>query len=250
MKISSASPSRTLRIQGIEGDSLPESLTATLEGARVAAGWIRAVGVLADIVLRATAEDGTFVETRHAGPLQLVMLEGTAAANRADTNLSALFARQTAGGTETIAGAFVSAKVLSLDAMLVELEHGGATTAAGARPGSTSTSQPQPAWDEAITASKERAAPVKSTTLASATLPQRIAKPAAAVELDQPFPEAGDIVEHFAFGTCEVVKSDGDRIFLRVEKDQRVKEIALAMLRVVPIDLSSAPKLFRLERKM
>ncbi len=247
MKISTASQSRTLRIRGTQGDSLPQALTTALEGARVAAGWIRAVGVLDQVVLRATAEDGSFVETRYPEPLQLVMLEGTASANAAETSLSAVFARQTTGGTETIAGAFVSANVLSLDAMLVELESSASANTQPSR--ERAAPAVQPAWEDAISASKDRGAPAKSTTLASATLPQRPVKPVI-TEVDQPLPEAGDIVEHFAFGTCEVVKSDGDRIFLRVEKDQRVKEIALAMLRVVPIDLSSAPKLFRLERKL
>jgi predicted DNA-binding protein with PD1-like motif len=255
MKISSVSSSRTLRIRGAQGDALPEKLTTALQSARVAAGWLRGVGVLADVVLRATAADGSFVETRHAGPLQLVMLEGTAAAHSIETNLSALLARHTERGTETVAGAFVSAEILSFDAMLVELESASSATAAVAPAASAASAQAagasaQPAWGEAVAASAKEPAPAaRPATFASAPLPVRPVKPAA-IEVDQPFPEAGDIVEHFAFGTCEVVNSDGDRIFLRVERDQRVKEIALAMLRVVPIDLATAPRLFRLERKL
>ena len=48
----------------------------------------------------------------------------------------------------------------------------------------------------------------------------------------RPVPEAGDVVDHFAFGRCDVVKSDGDRLHLRVHKDGRIREIALEMLRV------------------
>ena len=67
---------------------------------------------------------------------------------------------------------------------------------------------------------------------------------------DVPFPDTGDVVEHFAFGTCDVLKTDGDRIHLRVHRDQRIKEIAPEMLRVVPLDLTSSPRRFRLERKL
>ncbi|HEX3770902.1 MAG TPA: PPC domain-containing DNA-binding protein [Polyangiaceae bacterium] len=81
-------------------------------------------------------------------------------------------------------------------------------------------------------------------------LPQRPAKPAPE---DQPTPEPGDVVDHFAFGRCEVIKSDGDRLHLRIPKDGRIREIALEMLRVIPLeDESSAggPRRYKLERRI
>ncbi len=66
-------------------------------------------------------------------------------------------------------------------------------------------------------------------------MPQKLARQAV-VEVDSPVPNAGDVVEHFAFGRCDVVKSDGDRLHLRMHKDGRIKEIALDMLRVTPLD--------------
>jgi hypothetical protein len=64
-----------------------------------------------------------------------------------------------------------------------------------------------------------------------------------------PFPEPGDVVEHFAFGRCVVLKTDGDRLHLRADKDGRILEIAPRMLRLAVVDADSQPRRFRLERK-
>jgi hypothetical protein len=83
-------------------------------------------------------------------------------------------------------------------------------------------------------------------------MPQRPMRPVKPEEEEQAVPDAGDIVEHFAFGRCEVVKSDGDRLHLRLGKDGRIKEIALEMLKVTPlppVDGVTA-KHFKLDRKL
>jgi hypothetical protein len=71
-----------------------------------------------------------------------------------------------------------------------------------------------------------------------------------APDLDTPTPEAGDVVDHFAFGRCDVLKSDGDRLHLRVHKDGRIREIALEMLRVTRLEDSGNKRRFKLERRM
>jgi len=83
-------------------------------------------------------------------------------------------------------------------------------------------------------------------------MPQRIAKPVEAETEDEMVPEPGDIVEHFAFGRCDVVKTDGDRLHVRLGKDQRIKEIALEMLRVSPLtpEDGMAARYFKLARKL
>jgi hypothetical protein len=71
------------------------------------------------------------------------------------------------------------------------------------------------------------------------------------VDLDTPSPEPGDQVDHFAFGRADVVKSDGDRLHLKVHKDGRVREIALEMLRVSRLpDDDDGKRRFKLERRM
>jgi predicted DNA-binding protein with PD1-like motif len=86
-------------------------------------------------------------------------------------------------------------------------------------------------------------------TQLSNAMPLRPVRPVAA-DVDSPMPEAGDIVEHFAFGTCEVVKSDGDRLHLRVGKEGRIREIALEMLRVTRLDDVGGKPHYKLERRM
>lgn len=68
-------------------------------------------------------------------------------------------------------------------------------------------------------------------------------------ETEQPTPNPGDLVEHFAFGRCEVVKTDGDRLHLKLGRDSRVKEIALEMLRVIRIGDDNGIPVYRLDRK-
>lgn len=96
------------------------------------------------------------------------------------------------------------------------------------------------------------AAPRPSPTFsASAAMPRPI-RPVAVEEEEQLMPDAGDIVEHFAFGRCEVVKTDGDRLHVRLGKDGRIKEIALEMLKVSPLDPEpgQTTKHYKLARKL
>jgi hypothetical protein len=79
-------------------------------------------------------------------------------------------------------------------------------------------------------------------------IPQRPARPE--LDLDTPVPEPGDVVDHFAFGRCDVLKSDGDRLHLRVHKDQRIREIALEMLRVTRLPDEGTGRRFKLERRL
>lgn len=66
-------------------------------------------------------------------------------------------------------------------------------------------------------------------TYQSAVLPKKIAAKDESLEL---YPEEGDLVSHFAFGECVVVASDGERLRLQQDKDNRVREVALSMLKL------------------
>lgn len=251
MKATSLTGGRTVHLRASEGDALPDAIGDALRGADLARAWLRGVGVVADVVLRAVAADGQFVERRVDGPAQLVSLEGVVDADGTSA-LTAHVSVEGADGARAHTGTLIGARALAFDAMLVEL--GATAGAARERPAAA----PVPAerssapaleveWGDLAT-SKHRAKPT-APTFEAAPIPER-PKVASAEFVEEPTPEAGDLVEHFAFGTCEVVQSDGERIHLRLEKDQRIKEIALAMLKVVPIDLTSRPRIFRLVRKL
>jgi predicted DNA-binding protein with PD1-like motif len=115
---------------------------------------------------------------------------------------------------------------------------------------------PSPAWSEAIAASATPAGiKDKGPQIPGGTRPMHQPIPIRPVVTgnnfdDGPFPEAGDMVEHFAFGTCEVLKSDGDRLHLKVGKDGRIREIALEMLRVTLLTSDGETQRYRLDRKM
>ena len=69
-------------------------------------------------------------------------------------------------------------------------------------------------------------------------------------EVDELSPEAGDLVDHFAFGLCEVVTSDGDRLKIRDAKvPGRVREVSMTMLNVLQPTESEGKRLFRLARR-
>ena len=79
--------------------------------------------------------------------------------------------------------------------------------------------------------------------------PARFAKPEE--DPNEIYPEMTDLVNHFSFGDCEVVSSDGERIRLRQIKDGRVREVSLEMLKIErpTIDPVTNKRSFKLARK-
>jgi predicted DNA-binding protein with PD1-like motif len=131
-----------------------------------------------------------------------------------------------------------------------------ATASAGPVVGAPKAAESSPgAWSQAVTGGVEAAkdgapavrAPFRSGGPGSA-MPAR--PPPRADTSHDVLPEEGDAVEHFAFGSCDVVKSDGDRLHLKVRKDGRIKEIALEMLRVQLLESEGTVRRFLLQRKM
>jgi hypothetical protein len=64
------------------------------------------------------------------------------------------------------------------------------------------------------------------------------------------WPDAGDLVEHFAFGLCDVLMASDDRLKIRDKNGPgRVREIRAEVLRVHPPVAKDGKRLFKLERK-
>ncbi|HEX6276472.1 MAG TPA: hypothetical protein VFZ53_25700, partial [Polyangiaceae bacterium] len=73
-----------------------------------------------------------------------------------------------------------------------------------------------------------------------------------APEDDEPIamPERGDLVEHFAFGLCEVLSVSGDRLVVRDLKGPgRIREIASERLAVSGPSEHDGKRLYRLTRR-
>jgi predicted DNA-binding protein with PD1-like motif len=274
---------RHLVLRASAGEVIPDALATKLRDEQVATGWVRASGVLVDVELRAfDAELGTLGSTRRiAGPVHALVLEGSIGLVDGEPSLSlrGLLARETDHGLETLAGEIASARVVGLEVLVTALDDVaversldeaagvwllGARSSSPAAPRPVRPPAPQPAappaaWSSALEASERavereppRARPVTtiSSAASSAPIPQRPARPQVAQE-EGPFPEPGDAVEHFAFGPADVVKSDGDRLHVKIHKDGRIKEIALEMLRVSRLpDSESGKRRFKLERRM
>ncbi len=296
----STSGARHLLFRLAQPARLPDAMLDALRDEVVLAGWVRASGVLSDVQIRVVDPRGGTASAprRIAGPVQLVILEGSVGLSEGDVScgLRVVISRETdSGGLETIAGDLIEARVNALEVLVIAfddvtatrqldasgvwlLDVAGASRAAApppARPPVYAPAPPplqQPGFSSVVRASEVQAQvpapfspppPAPSPTASpprpsptfssnSNAMPARILKPIGPEEEDQAIPEPGDVVEHFAFGRCEVVKTDGDRLHVRLPKDQRVKEIALEMLRVSMLEPEEgqSTKHWKLSRKL
>lgn len=230
------------------------SLLPTLRAERTGPAWVHAAGRLAAAELRAA--DGS----AHTllGDLVLVSLEGPL-----DGPLFALVQVLEPLGARLAAGELLEAVTANaLDACLVgEGEAARATPPvapaareSGAHFPTPSAAPSEPSFARAIEASAERPSSPSLFLGGGASLaqpiPARLARPQVEAEEEAPTPDPGDRVEHFAFGSCDVVKSDGERLHLRLGKNGSIKEIALEMLRVSELPADGGPgRRFKLERR-
>jgi predicted DNA-binding protein with PD1-like motif len=270
---------RYLVIRVPDGEAIPSALVRTLEDERVTCGWLSGGGVLADVELRAySAGIASLGSARRIdGPVHVLALEGSIGLSGGAVSLSlrAMLGRETDRGLETLSGEIANARSVALELFVTALEDvtversldeaaGLWMVSASGDPGGGGRS-PAPraaaptAWSAALHASDDdeappprtaQAKPAASRDASTAAIPQRPPTRRGA-ELDVPFPEQGDSVDHFAFGRADVVKSDGDRLHLKVHKDGRIREIALGMLRVSRVaDTEEGRRRFKLERRM
>jgi hypothetical protein len=212
-----------------------------------------------------------------AGPVHALAIEGSVGLTDGEPSISlrAVLARESDRGLEALAGELTRAQTVALEVLVTVLDDVTLERALDERAGvwllgesalAPAGEPPRPSpprapaapapWAVALEAS-ERVEPARRTVTATTptgagagpAIPARPPKPG--IDFDAVAPERGDIVEHFAFGRCEVVKSDGDRLHLRVQKDGRIREIALEMLRVTPLPESEeGTRRFKLERRL
>lgn len=282
MRVASSQRTRHLIVRGHQGELLPDSLHEALRIHEVRAGWATGHGVLADVQLRGVEGAEPGLVRKIDGPVRAVVIDAAIGECRGDLSLGvrAVLCWEGPAGLETVAGELIAARIIGFEAHLVSLEdtaiERGIDRAAGiwlwsvdvagaasplenakrAAPEREAAPRPKAApsgWGDAIAASEQHDAPRVVGTRTSgggATLiaPRRPAP--VGTDPDEIFPAAGDIVEHFAFGRCEILKSDGDRIHLKIHKDGRIREIALEMLRVTSLE-SADPgrRRFKLDKK-
>lgn len=216
-------------------------------------GWARAAGPLSAVELRRAGHEAQTLD----GDLLLVSLEGPC-----EGPLVGLVSVRDPLSTHLVAGEVLAALASSTTTMCILHESSdrpreAPSTAAMAPATPSLESQPALPPEPPREVEVPREPPPARISSPNVTLAQAIpARPVRAVTAHEeaPSPEAGDTVEHFAFGTCEVVKSDGERLHVRLGKDGKIKEIAIEMLKVTelpPHEGGERPgRRFKLERRL
>jgi hypothetical protein len=206
-----------------------EILEAIAQQLPDADGWLQGAGYVDGVELRVAADNAETV-TRLNGRFNLLSLTGPRGGP-----LTVMLSRMTDAGIQVIGGELVSSRSAGVNAVLFLAPRAlvpGAHVPAPSPPAIPARPGPGGAtWDIAAAASA-RAAREE------------------AEHVEEPVPEAGDWVQHFAFGLCEVLTSDGDRLRIRdLDGPKRIREVALSMLRVTGPTDSDGKRLYQLARR-
>jgi hypothetical protein len=237
--------------------------------------WAQAVGQVEAVELRLASEGADPVRSLR-GRFTLVSLCGPAGGP-----LTVTLARSTDAGLELLGGQLVRARSAGVSVLLTPATPDEApaslderpprapvASVADARPPAPSPpAGPTPAARPVSPAPPAVVAP--TATAAAAAVPPNATATAAppatswgevarASERDEDeddedeeaIPTPGDLVDHFSFGLCEVLTSDGERLRIRdLRGPGRIREISLNMLTVSAPTTSNNKRLFRLLRK-
>jgi predicted DNA-binding protein with PD1-like motif len=203
--------------------------------------WVDGFGELDDVTVTLSTEAGATVSRSLKGRVSLLSLRGEIARSKPPA-FKVLVAREGALGPLVLGGELVSARVSS-----VRVRVAPSTSSAESRPAAASSATearspavvipqgPSPVLVPAPSVSAPTTPSASGSSPGSPALPK---KPAQAIRGHEIYPEEGDQVNHFAFGLCTVVFSDGERIRLQNSADGRVREVALSMLKIEePIDV-------------
>ncbi len=211
-----------------DGRGLVDSLAAAAGELR---GWVQASGFVEEVELRVAAEGA---DRRHAlrGRFALVSLSGPIGGP-----YSVQLARSAAGDFELAAGELVSARTAGVSALLIpaqivgeEPEFEAAAPQAAQTAGANGPTPPSNWAAQAAAAASAHA------------LPDEDEEPGS--------PERGDLVHHFAFGWCEVIMVNGERLKLRDLKGPgRIREIIIDVLDVAGPSEKDGKRAFKLTRR-
>lgn len=245
-----------LRLDG--GAALPAALQQALDLAEAKAAWVTGFGALegAEIVIASPHRTGAAATRRVEGPCELLSLTGNVALQdgAGSLRLSVTLAREAELGLQVFGGQLVSARCSWVELHVVVFDDVGLTRAPDDRGRAavlqSSSSAPADATRPASSGSAPSAliaTPREAAAAASPPVPVR-SKPR---EEPETYPEPGDLVNHFHFGECTIIESDGDRIRLRQDKDGRVRDVSLTMLRIEAptVDPATGKRHFQLARK-
>jgi hypothetical protein len=213
------------------GGELIEALAEAFERHR---GWIQAVGFVDDVELK-LADDGAEVRQTHRGHFVLASLLGPLGGP-----YGATLARAVGERVEVLAGVLMRARSAGVSALCI----------------SAGDALPRAKSDDEAADPSQLGEPAKPQTLPKRPLTSAFAarvgvsESQADEEPEAELPERGDLVEHFAFGLCEVVSVTGDRLVVRdFRGGGRIREIASDRLAISGPSEHDGRRLFRLSRR-
>jgi predicted DNA-binding protein with PD1-like motif len=268
MNVIEAHRARHLILRIDRGEELPTALLRALDQAEARSAWIQGIGSLeaAEIALYDQAGKNYGRTRRIEGPSDVLSLAGNASLHEGAgfLRMSVTLARESPLGLEVFGGELVWARAYAIELHVIAFDDIALTRAYddrtglalltprartdSARPVPAEPARPLPHEPARAVATAAPAAPIVGTDTPAPAVPARPVKPTDDVEA---YPEVGDAVTHFHFGECVVLSSDGDRIRLRQDRDGRMREVSLTMLRIEPptIDPESGKRHFHLARK-
>ncbi len=216
-----------------EGEDLVHALTG------VGGAWVSAFGTVQGVELRVAGEGADPVRALR-GRFTLVSLGGPGSGP-----WGAVLSRATDSGLELLGGELVRATSLGVIVAVHQSEPGAATLRPP--PSSSRKSDDPPQAPEAPQPPEPREAGSSWAAMASATARSLRA---AQVDEEKQYPEPGDLVHHFAFGLCNVLIAEHDRLKIRdLDGPGRIREIHIGKLDMSGPTDKDGKRLFRLERK-
>jgi hypothetical protein len=202
-------------------------------------GWVQAVGFVENVELK-LAGDGADVRRTFRGRYVLASLTGPLGGP-----YGVSLSRVGGGGVEALCGLFEGGISAGVSAVCFSMT--------GARLGVPEAQQPAvpSAFGVTPAAKGNPGTPARpARPVSSFAAKVGIGAPSVEPDDDEPVPERGDLVEHFAFGRAEVLSVEGDRLVLRdLYGAGRIREIALDRLTVKGPFEHEGKRLYRLEKR-
>jgi hypothetical protein len=194
-------------------------------------GWVHATGFVENVELKVAADAADVRRTFH-GRFALAHFAGPLGGP-----YGATLSRMDGDRVEVIAGVLVAARSEGVSALCLS---SGADAPIARTEAPVAPNEPRPA-------PRPLRGPIPSSFAARVGV---TGSDDDDDEPNQPMPERGDLVEHFAFGICEVLTVTGERIVLRdLRGPGRIREIASDRLSVTGPTEHDGKRLYRLTRK-
>jgi hypothetical protein len=236
-----------LVLEAEPGEDILVAAVPALRASGAPFAWLVARGTLREALVESTSRTGGVARLIEGAPLELASASGVWRELDATVTLSGVLSREIDRGADVVAGKLAAA--VAERAELVCFLAAAPPAAAPPPPRREGGSPVLGGHDDSPAPPPVDPGASSAPSVAPAQLPPKPVRRSAHDE-HAVYPDAGDRVTHFAFGECSVESSDGDRIRLKQDKDGRVREVSLAMLRIDPPDLDAEGRRhFRLQRK-